>query len=72
MYHPMAHEESLHELLIQAIRSQKYFFFNKVTYTRLDQLRGNIHTNGVYKNNNNNNIQIFTGLNKKMQKTQTP
>jgi hypothetical protein len=44
---------------------------NKVTYTRLDQLRGNTHANGAYKNNDNNSTPIFIGLNKTIQKSRT-
>jgi hypothetical protein len=44
---------------------------NKVTYTGLEQLHGNIHTNGAHKNNDNT-TQILIGLNKTTQKTRTP
>jgi hypothetical protein len=44
---------------------------NKVTYTRREQLRGNIHTNGAYKNSNDNTTPIAIGLNKTTQKTRT-
>jgi hypothetical protein len=43
---------------------------SKVTYTRLEQLRGNLHTNGAHKNNNDNTTLIFIGLHT-TQKTQT-
>jgi hypothetical protein len=43
-------------------------------YTRLEQLRGDIHTNGApHKNNNDNNTTpIYIGLNNTTQKTRTP
>lgn len=41
---------------------------NKMTYTRLEQQRGNIHTNGAHKSNNDNTTSIFIGLHKTIQK----
>lgn len=40
---------------------------NNVTYTRLEQLHGNIHTHTAHKNNNTT-TPIFIGLNKTTQK----
>jgi hypothetical protein len=42
-----------------------------VTYTRLEQLHGNIHITGAYKNNDNT-TPIFIGLNKTTQITWKP
>jgi hypothetical protein len=40
-----------------------------MTHTRLEQLRGIVHTNGAHKNNNNNNtMPVFIGPNKITQK----
>jgi hypothetical protein len=44
---------------------------NKVTYTQLEQLHGNICTTGARKNNDNTTL-IFIGLNKTTQKTWMP
>jgi hypothetical protein len=44
---------------------------NKVTYTGLEQLRGNIPTNGAHKNNNYNTTPRLIALNKTTQKTRT-
>jgi hypothetical protein len=52
--------------------SDFYGFFNDEvmvsmddsTYTRLEQLHGNIHTNGTHKNNESNTMPIFIGLHK--------
>jgi hypothetical protein len=43
------------------------------TISRLEQLRGNIFTNGAHKNNKDKSTTaMFTGLNKVTQKTRTP
>jgi Zn-dependent M28 family amino/carboxypeptidase len=41
-------------------------------HTRLDQLRWDITTNGIKKNNDNTTTPMFIGLNKTTQKTRTP
>jgi hypothetical protein len=44
-----------------------------MTCTRLEQLHGNIHTNGAHNNNNDNNsTTIFIGLHKTTKKTWMP
>jgi hypothetical protein len=66
-------------LLVFVVHLLKYIFLRTylftlsftniiVTYTRLDQLRENIHTKWAYKNNNDNVIR----LNQTTQKAQTP
>jgi hypothetical protein len=54
---------------------QQYLTFKVITikwHTRLGHLRGNIHTNGAHKNNDNHTTPIFIGLHKTTQKTRTP
>jgi hypothetical protein len=38
-------------------------------YTRLEQLRVNVHISEAHKNNNDNNTPMFIGLKKTTQKT---
>jgi hypothetical protein len=58
--------------MVESVGESDYFygFFNDAvvvsvndsTYTRLEQLHGNIHTNGAHKNNDSNTTPIFIGL----------